>query len=160
MEATKFNSHDSGNIGIKRDKLNLDKPFFPGSIIQNPFEFPRQQKGDQNINPKLMQFKANQKLLVPISSSKNARLTHAAGVVGYPAQMPALSNHDGTGNIISEHFQARMPNLILQSNLGPVQSHQQQQFYGQEKHLDWILVDWIGLGFSEGQVKITHRYQC
>uniref|UniRef100_A0A914QDP8 Uncharacterized protein n=1 Tax=Panagrolaimus davidi TaxID=227884 RepID=A0A914QDP8_9BILA len=130
MEATKFNSHDNENIGIKRHKLNFNKQFFPGLIIQNPFEFPRQQEDDQNINPKLMQFRANQKLLVPISSSKNARLTNIAVVAGSSAQMSAISYHDGTRNIITKHFHARLPNLTLHSNLGPVQSHQQQQFHG------------------------------
>uniref|UniRef100_A0AC35GEG2 Uncharacterized protein n=1 Tax=Panagrolaimus sp. PS1159 TaxID=55785 RepID=A0AC35GEG2_9BILA len=75
---TAASESDSFNVvGFKKNKsYDLKNQLFPDllSIIQNPFEFPRQQKADQNINePEVMGFKANQKLLNPNQSipSKN-----------------------------------------------------------------------------------------
>uniref|UniRef100_A0AC35FQS3 Serine/threonine-protein phosphatase n=1 Tax=Panagrolaimus sp. PS1159 TaxID=55785 RepID=A0AC35FQS3_9BILA len=54
---------NSGNIGLKRNKINMNQQLFPRLIIQNPFDFPRQQKDDNITESEVMAFTANQRLL-------------------------------------------------------------------------------------------------
>uniref|UniRef100_A0A914PW68 Uncharacterized protein n=1 Tax=Panagrolaimus davidi TaxID=227884 RepID=A0A914PW68_9BILA len=80
-EITELDSFDGENVGLKKNKINMDKQFLSPSIIQNPFEFPRQQEKDQVNKPELMGFRANQRLLGPdqSTSSNTARISSVMG---------------------------------------------------------------------------------
>uniref|UniRef100_A0AC35GSX2 Uncharacterized protein n=1 Tax=Panagrolaimus sp. PS1159 TaxID=55785 RepID=A0AC35GSX2_9BILA len=62
-EITGFDTIDDGNVGFKRNKIIMEKQDFLRLIIQNPFEFPRQQEENRAIKPELMGFKARYSLL-------------------------------------------------------------------------------------------------
>uniref|UniRef100_A0AC35F0E1 Uncharacterized protein n=1 Tax=Panagrolaimus sp. PS1159 TaxID=55785 RepID=A0AC35F0E1_9BILA len=62
-EITGLDTLDDGNVGFKKNKINMDKQLFPRLMIQNPFEFPRQQEENQAKKPEMMGFKTRNSLL-------------------------------------------------------------------------------------------------
>uniref|UniRef100_A0AC34GQ01 F-box domain-containing protein n=1 Tax=Panagrolaimus sp. ES5 TaxID=591445 RepID=A0AC34GQ01_9BILA len=73
VEADADDSNDEEKEGLKSKvekpelKCGISKHLFADSSlkVQNPFEFPRQQKEDTSGDPEVMQFKASQRLLTP-----------------------------------------------------------------------------------------------
>uniref|UniRef100_A0AC35FGG5 Clathrin/coatomer adaptor adaptin-like N-terminal domain-containing protein n=1 Tax=Panagrolaimus sp. PS1159 TaxID=55785 RepID=A0AC35FGG5_9BILA len=86
----------------------LKKQLFPGSIIQNSFEFPRQQEGGRATAPDIMQFRASQRMRNPnqFFSSNNAQVANA-----FDGQYPV-----------------RMSNVIVQPNPASSQTYHQKIF--------------------------------
>uniref|UniRef100_A0A914QDX1 Uncharacterized protein n=1 Tax=Panagrolaimus davidi TaxID=227884 RepID=A0A914QDX1_9BILA len=62
-EITGLDTLDDGNVGLKRNKINMDKQDFLRLMIHNPFEFPRQQEENQARKPEVIGFKARRSLL-------------------------------------------------------------------------------------------------
>uniref|UniRef100_A0A914QRK4 Uncharacterized protein n=1 Tax=Panagrolaimus davidi TaxID=227884 RepID=A0A914QRK4_9BILA len=99
--AAAFDSINAKNVALKKNKIKLNKLFYPGLFVQNPFEFPRQQEANQKKESKVMKFKANQKLLNPVQTnpSKNVQITNSATAgSSAPAQMPISSNNNNNEN--------------------------------------------------------------
>uniref|UniRef100_A0A914Q5W6 Uncharacterized protein n=1 Tax=Panagrolaimus davidi TaxID=227884 RepID=A0A914Q5W6_9BILA len=63
-EITGLDSLDCENVELKKNKINMDKQDFLRLMIQNPFEFPRQQRKNRARKPEVMGFKASQRLLI------------------------------------------------------------------------------------------------
>uniref|UniRef100_A0A914P9N5 Uncharacterized protein n=1 Tax=Panagrolaimus davidi TaxID=227884 RepID=A0A914P9N5_9BILA len=64
------------------NKIHTDKQLFPPFMIQNPFEFPRQQEKEQINEPEVVGFRASQRLLgsnQPTSSNAIRIPTAVAG---------------------------------------------------------------------------------
>uniref|UniRef100_A0A914NYP6 Uncharacterized protein n=1 Tax=Panagrolaimus davidi TaxID=227884 RepID=A0A914NYP6_9BILA len=118
-ETPKFDSFGHRNIDSKRNKSDLNKQLFShsNSIIENPFEFPRQRKRNRNPKPEVMEFKANQRLFDPI-----------------PLNKVQLAND------FASHF--KMPNVIARPNLSPFQMHQQHLYGNQRDSNMWNDETW------------------
>uniref|UniRef100_A0A914PTC6 Uncharacterized protein n=1 Tax=Panagrolaimus davidi TaxID=227884 RepID=A0A914PTC6_9BILA len=79
-------------------------------MIQNPFEFPRQQEEDHVIQTKIARFRANQRLLGSHSSSNNIQIPTAVD------DSPVANNN--------------LRNPVRPNFVSPEMQQQQQQFYG------------------------------
>uniref|UniRef100_A0AC35F332 Uncharacterized protein n=1 Tax=Panagrolaimus sp. PS1159 TaxID=55785 RepID=A0AC35F332_9BILA len=95
------------NVELKKNKINMDKQLFPSLMIQNPFEFSRQQVEGHVVEPGIARFKANQKLL---GSHSIFQIPTALG--GSPVANTNLG------------YPVR-PNFV-----SPEMQQQQEQFYG------------------------------
>uniref|UniRef100_A0AC35FPC4 Uncharacterized protein n=1 Tax=Panagrolaimus sp. PS1159 TaxID=55785 RepID=A0AC35FPC4_9BILA len=75
---------DDENIEELKKQNSASKQSFTGAFeIQNPFEFPRQQSGDQRSEPEIMQFLASQRLIGSNRPSLSQQIGHIV-----PPQMP------------------------------------------------------------------------
>uniref|UniRef100_A0A914PZS0 Uncharacterized protein n=1 Tax=Panagrolaimus davidi TaxID=227884 RepID=A0A914PZS0_9BILA len=76
-EITELDTLDGENVELKKNKTNMDKQLLPCLMIQNPFEFPRQQEEEKE--PEVTGFRASQRLLGSNqpSASNDARLPTA-----------------------------------------------------------------------------------
>uniref|UniRef100_A0AC35FEV0 Uncharacterized protein n=1 Tax=Panagrolaimus sp. PS1159 TaxID=55785 RepID=A0AC35FEV0_9BILA len=74
---TDLNRNENGGLKISKENKQLYHDSM--AFIQTPFEFPRQQQGNQINTPEVMEYKANQKFLNPNQSitSNNGRLSNA-----------------------------------------------------------------------------------
>uniref|UniRef100_A0A914P652 Uncharacterized protein n=1 Tax=Panagrolaimus davidi TaxID=227884 RepID=A0A914P652_9BILA len=116
IEADGFGSVDGKNAAaLKRNKIILKKYLlFHGLFVQNPFDFPRQ-KEEEEDHPKteseVMGFKASQRLLGSEnqSTSSNTVQISTTAIAGSPA---------------------RMPNIFVPNNFGPIQDRHHQQLFG------------------------------
>uniref|UniRef100_A0AC35EXC6 CCHC-type domain-containing protein n=1 Tax=Panagrolaimus sp. PS1159 TaxID=55785 RepID=A0AC35EXC6_9BILA len=141
---TASNLFDDENIeGLKKERLESiknSKHCFTDCLM-NPFEFPRQQNGDQKNKPEVTQFKASQQLVGSQHPTRSQQIGNNVSIMDLDSTLPDLTSDEAAFSKLKFIVEKTINDLSIMDavDVGISQNESLRSFKAKLKH---VLINW------------------